>query len=135
MDALFGLPISTDTVISVLARAHDGLAGFETQVKEHLATAQVAHADESVVRVAGTPYWRHVMCTHLVTLYGLHARRGRAVMDDFAILPAFTGVLVTDALASYTAYGDTQALCGAHVLRELIAVTEDAEGGISPCGC
>jgi hypothetical protein len=35
---------------------------------------------------------------------GLHARRGRAVMNDFAILPAFTGVLVTDALASYTAH-------------------------------
>ncbi|MFF3515059.1 transposase [Streptomyces sp. NPDC002573] len=46
-------------------------------------------------------------------------------MDDFAILPAFTGTLVTDALASYTIYGDAQALCSAHVLRELIAVTED----------
>ena len=45
-------------------------------------------------------------------------------MDDFAILPGFTGTLVTDALASYTVYGNEQALCGAHVLRELIAVTE-----------
>lgn len=125
MDALFGLPVSTGTVISVLARAHDGLAGFETQVKEHLAAAPVAHADESGVRVAGTLHWLHVMCTHLVTFYGIHTRRGRAAMDDFAILPAFTGVLVTDALASYTIYGDAQALCGAHVLRELIAVTED----------
>ena len=41
------------------------------------------------------------------------------------ILPVFTGTLVTDALASYTVYGNGQALCGAHVLRELIAVTED----------
>ncbi|MFF3380587.1 transposase [Streptomyces sp. NPDC002680] len=67
MDALFGLPTSTGTVISVLARAHDGVAGFETQVKEHLATAPVAYADESVVGVAGTLYWLHAMCTHLVT--------------------------------------------------------------------
>lgn len=125
MDALFGLPISTGTVISVLDRAHQGLAGFETQVKEHLAAAPVAHADESGVRVAGRLHWLHVMCTHLVTFYGIHAARGRAAMDDFAILPAFTGTLVTDALASYTIYGDAQALCGAHVLRELIAVTED----------
>jgi transposase len=125
MDALFGLPVSTGTVISVLERAHDGLADFETQVKEHLAAAPVAHADESGVRVAGRLHWLHVMCTHLVTFYGIHAQRGRAAMDDFAILPAFTGTLVTDALASYTIYGDTQALCGAHVLRELIAVTED----------
>jgi transposase len=125
MDALFGLSLSTGTVISVLDRAHEGLAGFESEVKEHLAAAPVAHADESGVRVAGRLHWLHVMCTHLVTFYGVHAHRGRAAMDDFAVLPAFTGTLVTDALASYTIYGDAQALCGAHVLRELIAVTED----------
>ncbi|GGT82635.1 hypothetical protein GCM10010272_29070 [Streptomyces lateritius] len=39
--------------------------------------------------------------------------------------PAFTGTPATDALASCTVYGDSQALCGAHVLRELIAVNED----------
>jgi transposase len=125
MDALFALPLSTGTVISVLARGHEGLAGFETQVKEHLAAAPVAHADESGVRVAGRLHWLHVMCTHLVTFYGIHAQRGRAAMDDLGILPAFTGTLVTDALASYTIYGEAQALCGAHVLRELIAATED----------
>jgi transposase len=125
MDCLFGLPVSTGTVLSVLARAHDGLESFETQVKDHLATVPVAHADESGVRVAGKLHWLHVMCTHLVTFYGIHHQRGRAAMDDLGVLPAFTGTLVTDALASYTIYGDTQALCGAHVLRELIAVTED----------
>ncbi|MGW0633915.1 IS66 family transposase [Streptomyces sp. NPDC002758] len=125
MDCLFGLPVSTGTVLSVLARAHTGLAGFEEQVKEHLAAAPVAHADESGVRVAGKLHWLHVMCTHLVTFYGIHAKRGREAMDDLGVLPAFTGTLVTDALASYTVYGNTKALCGAHVLRELIAVTED----------
>jgi transposase len=125
MESLFGLPVSTGTVISVLARAHAGLEGFEEQVKEHLADAAVAHADESGVRVAGRLHWLHVMCTHLVTFYGVHAKRGREAMDDLGVLPAFTGTLVTDALASYTVYGSTQALCGAHLLRELIAVTED----------
>jgi transposase len=125
MGALFGLPVSTGTVLSVLARAHNGLADFEEQVKDHLAAAPVAHADESGVRVDGTLHWLHVMCTHLVTFYGIHAKRGRQAMNDLGILPAFTGTLVTDALASYTIYGNNKALCGAHVLRELIAVTED----------
>ncbi|WP_329538395.1 IS66 family transposase (plasmid) [Streptomyces sp. NBC_01450] len=125
MDSLFGLPLSTGTVLSVLARAHDGLAGFEEQVKEHLTAAPVAHADESGVRVAGKLHWLHVMCTHLVTFYGIHTQRGRIAMNDLGVLPAFTGTLVTDALASYTVYGNSKALCGAHVLRELIAVTED----------
>nr|WTB28855.1 IS66 family transposase [Streptomyces sp. NBC_00830] len=66
-----------------------------------------------------------MMRTHLVTFYGIHAKRGREAMDDLGVLPAFTGTLVSDALASYTIYGNTRALCGAHVLRELIAVTED----------
>jgi hypothetical protein len=51
--------------------------------------------------------------------------------EAIAILPAFTGTLVTDALASYTVHGDEQTLCGAHVLRELIAVTEDQPGARS----
>jgi hypothetical protein len=57
--------------------------------------------DQSGVRVADTLYWLHVMCTHLVTFYRIHTRRGRAAMDDFAILPAFTGIS-DDALASST---------------------------------
>jgi transposase len=125
MESLFGLPISTGTVLAVLARAHDGLEDFEARVKEHLAAAPVAHADESGVRVAGKLHWLHVMCTHLVTYYGIHAQRGRDAMDDLGVLPAFTGTLITDALASYTIYGNDRALCGAHVLRELVAVTED----------
>ncbi len=125
MENLFGLPISTGTVLSVLARAHDGLEDFEAQVREHLTAVPVAHADESGVRVAGKLHWPHVMCTHLVTFYGIHTQRGRIAMDDLGVLPAFTGTLVSDALASYTVYGNDQALCGAHVLRELIAVTED----------
>jgi transposase len=124
MDSLFGLPMSTGTVMAVLARAHDGLEAFETQVKEHLAATPVAHADETGVRVAGKLHWLHVICTHLVTCYGIHTQRGRVAMDDLGVLPSFTGTLVTDALASYTVYGNHQALCGAHVLRELIAVTE-----------
>jgi transposase len=125
MESLFGLPISTGTVQRVLAGAHDRLAPFEEQIKQHLKTAPLAHADESGVRVAGKLHWLHVMCTHLVTFYGIHAKRGRIAMDSFGVLPAFNGTLVTDALASYTIYGDAHALCGAHALRELIAVTED----------
>jgi transposase len=124
MGSLFGLPVSTGTVISVLARAHAGLGAFEEAVKGHLTVAPVA--DESGVRVAGRLHWLHVMCTHLATFYGIHTHRGRVAMDDFAILPAFVGTLVNDALASYTVYGTGQALCGAHVLRELIAVVGDA---------
>jgi Transposase IS66 family. len=122
MGLLFSLPVSTGTVVCMLDRAYDGLAGFETQVKGHLAAAPVAHTNE---RMAGLLHWLHGMCTHLVTFYGVHAQRGREALNDLGVLPAFIGTLVTDALASYTVYGDAHALCGANVLRKLIAVTED----------
>lgn len=125
MESLFGLPVSTGTVTDVLRRGHEALADFEEEVVGHLSKAPVAHADETGIRVAGSLHWLHVMCTHMVTWYGVHTKRGRVAMDAFGILPAFDGTLVTDALASYTLYGDTRSLCGAHVLRELIAAAED----------
>jgi hypothetical protein len=41
------------------------------------------------------------------------------------VLPAYKGVVVRDALASYDQFGDAdQQLCGAHLLRDLQAVTD-----------
>lgn len=54
-----------------------------------------------------------------------HAKRGKDGMDAAGILPAFAGIAVHDAWAPYDCYQDVagHALCGAHVLRELAAVT------------
>ena len=50
--------------------------------------------------------------------------------DAAGVLPAFDGVAVHDAWAPYDCYDQaTDALCGAHVLRELQAVTETAPTG------
>ena len=47
-------------------------------------------------------------------------------MEAAGVLPAFTGIACHDAWAPYDTYDSVagHALCGAHVLRELIAVTE-----------
>lgn len=50
---LVGLPFSTSTVTSVLARAYEGLGDFEKQVTKLLVAVSVAHADGSGVRVVG----------------------------------------------------------------------------------
>ena len=59
-------------------------------------------------------------------LVAVHARRGRQAMDAARVLPAFTGIACHDAWAPYDSHQDVagHALCCAHVLRELIAVTE-----------
>jgi transposase len=56
----------------------------------------------------------------------VHPKRGTEAMDAAGVLPAFTGIACHDAWKPYDSYGHVagHALCGAHLLRELIAVTE-----------
>jgi hypothetical protein len=53
-------------------------------------------------------------------------------MDEIGILPRFTGIAVHDAWAPYDTYDDaTHALCNAHVLRELVYVTDTDTGHVA----
>ena len=63
---------------------------------------------------------KHVLVT-------VHAKRGTEGMNAAGILPSFTGIAVHDAWAPYDTYDGVagHGLCGAHVLRELAAVTEN----------
>jgi Transposase IS66 family len=59
-------------------------------------------------------------------LVTVHAKRGKDGMTAAGVLPLFTGIAVHDAWKPYDAFDNVagHALCGAHVLRELVAVTE-----------
>lgn len=57
-------------------------------------------------------------------LITVHSKRGREGMDAAGVLPAFAGIAVHDCWAPYDSYPDlAHALCNAHALRELQAVT------------
>jgi transposase len=122
---LFGTPISAGTVASMTRGAAGGLAGFLDVVRGQITAAQVAHFDETGLRVAGRLHWVHSASTGKYSLIFVHDKRGRVAMDAAGVLPAFTGVAVHDAWAPYDCYpAVTHALCNAHLLRELVAVTE-----------
>ena len=59
-------------------------------------------------------------------LVTVHAKRGKDGMDAAGVLPAFGGIACHDAWAPYDCYDGVagHALCNAHLLRELTAVTE-----------
>jgi hypothetical protein len=63
-------------------------------------------------------------------LVTVHAKRGKDGMRAAGILPFFTGIAVHDAWKPCDSFEDVagHALCGAHVLRELTAVTETGAG-------
>jgi hypothetical protein len=70
----------------------------------------------------------HSASTGKYSLITVHDRRGVKGMDAAGVLPVFTGIAVHDAWAPYDTYrAVTHALCGAHVLRELHAVTDLAD--------
>ena len=91
-----------------------------------LTASEVAHFDETGFRVAGKLAWVHSASSGKYVLVTVHPKRGKEGMDAAAVLPAFAGTAVHDAWAPYDSYDGVaaHALCNAHILRELTAVTE-----------
>jgi hypothetical protein len=114
-------------VIAVAARR---IAAFVSPaidaIIKALAASEVAHFDETGFRVAGKLAWVHSASAGKYVLVTVHARRGKEGMDATGVLPAFTGIACHDAWAPYDRHDGTagHALCCAHLLRELAAVTE-----------
>jgi transposase len=126
-----GAAVSTGWVCRTLAQTSNVLADVDRLIKTLLVAAHVLHVDETSTQVAGRRYWLHVACTAGLTAFHLHPSRGRVAVDEFAVLPHFTGVAVHDALSVYDARaypGAVHALCGAHLIRELTAADEARPG-------
>ncbi len=127
---VLGAPVATGTLAAVVAEGARGLDGFAQVVRAGLAAAPVAHFDETGARVAGRLHWVHSASTSLLSLFTVHAKRGKVAMDAAGVLPGFGGVAVHDGWAPYWRYQDvTHALCGAHLLRELEAISDEPGQG------
>lgn len=118
---LFGAAPSQGTLLNWLSEAHARLKPVETAIAQALVGSQRVGADETPARGAG---WLHCLVSEEWTWYGCHNKRGRDAMESFGLLPRFAGLLMSDALSSYAIYGGQRALCCAHLLRELVAVSE-----------
>ena len=124
MHDLFGVDLSEGTLASAQATAYTALEPVEQAVKAALRRADVVHADETSQRVAGHTEWVHVVSTTLLTFYAHHAKRGRKAIDAIGLLLNFAGRRVHDAWAPYLSLPGLYALCNAHLLRDLIGVSE-----------
>jgi len=127
---VLGAPLATGTLAAVVAEGAAGLGGFLQVVRERLAAAPVAHFDETGARVAGRLHWVHSASTAGLSLFTVHATRGKQAMDAAGVLPGFGGVAVHDGWSPYWRYQDlAHALCGAHLLRELEAISQEPGQG------
>lgn len=122
---LFSLPLSTGTLWDINQRTDRNLRLVYQEICDRISHAEVAHFDETGMRVEGKLHWLHTASTEQFTAYGLYQSRGQKGMEALGILPKFRGCAVHDHLASYFDYtGCDHALCNAHHLRELTFVAE-----------
>ncbi len=121
---LLGAAVSEGSVVAWNERAAAGLEVFTGTVRDKLTVSPVVCFDETGLRVDAHLAWVHSASTPTLTLFTCHDKRGGDAMDDAGVLPAFTGVAVHDGWAPYRTYPDlTHALCNAHHLRELDAIS------------
>ena len=122
---LFSIPVSDGTVAAVTARAAGDLTQFLHQVNAQISASPVVHFDETGLRCQGRNHWLHSASTPKFSRLFFHRRRGTDAMNAMGILPGFTGTAVHDAWSPYDTYTTAgHALCNAHLLRELQAVTD-----------
>jgi len=70
----------------------------------------------------------HVACTEYLTLMYVGGRSS-ADIDDGGVMATFTGVLVRDGYAGYDHLPALHAWCGAHLLRDLRAISDADPSG------
>lgn len=128
LDDWFGYKLSSATLAGCVRECAGKLLRSEAQIKARLKQAPVIHVDETGLRVAKRGQYIHVTSTSQLTHYSCHIKRGREAIDEIGILPQYQGTCVHDGWQSYRQYGQClHGLCGAHLLRELIYLSEASE--------
>jgi transposase len=127
---LFRCPINESSVYAAMGECYEHLGPTEEIIKSKVAEDDVAHADESGIRVDGILRWIHTASTLFYTYLFVHDKRGgEALRSDKSILDKFSGWLVHDCWSSYFKFDRVKhAVCGAHILRELEALVESGQG-------
>jgi transposase len=121
---LLGAGVCKRTIETAEMQVYDTLAPFEETVRAQLLDEAVLHADETGMRVDGKLQWVHSLSAPELTLYQAYPKRGGEAIEANGAIPQFIGVLVHDCWGPYFRYGGEHALCGAHLLRELLGVCE-----------
>jgi len=120
---LFGANLSLGSVSACEAAASEALAVPVAKAHLYVQQERIAHADETGWREARRRVWLWVAVTRWVTVFIVHASRGRE--GARALLGAFGGSLVTDRWSAYNAWAlERRQLCWAHLERLFVAWVE-----------
>ncbi len=126
LSAVFGIPISTGTVYSMVKGCGLKLADTVERIRQTVCGLTSAHFDETGIRVDKKLHWVHNASSRSFTYLSVETKRGTDGMDASGVLPNFKGVAIHDCWMPYFKYKDIgHAVCNAHLLRELQSVIEN----------
>ena len=123
--SIIGEIIAQATLLKFVLRLYQALEAWEAAAVEQLLKSPAMNVDETSLRVDKKNHWVHVYSAGDITLKFLHRKRGKEAIDYIGIIPRYSGIIVHDCWSSYFAYDNcADALCGAHLVRELTAAIE-----------
>jgi len=121
---LFQLRLSPGGLTQALARVAKKLEPAYQNLLARLRAGPYVHSDETSWWVGGPGYWLWVFANRRTTVYQVAKGRGRAIVAE-ALGEKFTGVLVSDCLATYDDINPRQQKCYSHHLK---AIKQAGEG-------
>jgi transposase len=124
---LWGCSFNESTVVTANAGMYEALQPIEEQIKTAILASEVAHFDETGMRVEKKLHWFHVASTSWFTYLFVHKKRGKeALYCDDSLLKHFQNRAVHDCWESYFGFEQCQhSLCCPHLLRELTNLVEN----------
>ena len=123
---LFNQPISRATIQSSIRSASKQCEETLEYIKSELLKLVSLHLDETGLRVKKRKCWLHVASNEIWTYLYSHKSRGRkAIEEGLPELYDYTGTFIHDSWETYWGLKTAKhGLCGAHILRELVAQEE-----------
>lgn len=126
LSAVFGIPISTGTIFSMVKDCGHKLKDTVEIIRKTICDLPHVHFDETGLRVNKKLHWVHGASNESFTYLSVEEKRGTIGMDSSGVLANFSGVAIHDFWKSYFKYINvSHAMCNAHLIRELTGIAEN----------
>lgn len=118
---LYACSFNQSTALRSNQECYEKLEPIEQRIKEEIVSSQIAHFDETGMRVESKLHWFHVASTRLFSYLFVDKKRGKEALNgEKSLIKHFKNWAVHDCWESYFKFEDCRhVLCNAHLLREL----------------
>lgn len=117
---MLGQAPSQGSIMNWISQAYTLVENAEESIRKALRKGGILHGDESGIRCESSTFWLHTACSQMLTLLGIHKKRGKEGIDSLGVWHDFRGTAIHDCFRTYFRYENaSHALCHAHIQREL----------------